>query len=69
MFGGSVEAFDECRCAVVGVRLKLAYCLIPRDGGPLKTPQRMREKATSKTIHETVLGLFTQCKGELFFAA
>ena len=69
MFGGSVEAFDECRCAVVGVRLKLAYCLIPRDGGPLKTPQKMREKATSKSIHKTVLGLFTQCKGELSFAA
>ena len=44
MFGGSVEAFDWCRCAVVGVRLKLAYCFIPRDGGALKTPQKLREK-------------------------
>ena len=50
MFGGSVEAFDWYRCAVVGVRLKLAYCLIPRDGGALKTPQKLREKIDNKYI-------------------
>ncbi len=34
MLGGSVCALAWYFAADVGVRLKLAYCLIPRDTGP-----------------------------------